>query len=84
MTYAPNWNIGHDLRPELEYRSGLLLRIAFRVDVFVLFMCRVSFSCACASFRSFFVVLSCLCRFVVALFLCVVLFVLPWMVVDSF
>ena len=84
MTYAPNWNIGHDLRPELEYRSGLLLRIAFRVDVFALFMCRVSFSCACASFRSFFVVLSCLCRFVVALFLCVVLFVFPWMVVDSF
>ena len=51
MIYAPNWNICHDLRPELEYRSGLLLRIAFRVGVFVLFMCRVSFSCACASFR---------------------------------
>ena len=68
MTYAPNWNIGQDLRTELEYRSRLPLRIAFRVDVFVLFLCRVSFSCVCFVSFSFFLLCYRVC--VVSLLLC--------------
>ena len=74
MTYAPNWNIGQDCCFELRFvmMSLFCLCVAFRFRVRVL------------RFVLVFVVLSRLCRFVVALFLCVVLFVLPWMVVDSF